>query len=57
MIYISWDIECDKLKLVILGHFLPFYPALLKILKLVSAIFKGLMYFFVISNEVHWKEI
>ena len=26
MIYISWDIECDRLKLVIMGHFLPFYP-------------------------------
>ena len=26
-------------------------------LKLVSAIFKGQMYFFIISNEVHWKEI
>ena len=26
-------------------------------LKLVSAIFKRQMYFFVISNEVHWKEI
>ena len=25
MIYSSWDIECDRLKLVILGHFLPFY--------------------------------
>ena len=26
-------------------------------LKLVSAIFKRQMYFFVISNEVHWQEI
>ena len=26
-------------------------------LKLVSSIFKKQMYFFVISNEVHWKEI
>ena len=25
MIYSSWDKECDKLKLVITGHFLPFY--------------------------------
>ena len=25
MIYSSWDIEHDGLKLVILGHFLPFY--------------------------------
>ena len=25
MIYSSWDIECDRLKLVIMGHFLPFY--------------------------------
>ena len=25
MIYSSWDIERDRLKLVILGHFLPFY--------------------------------
>ena len=26
MIYCSWDIECDRLKLVILGQFLHFYP-------------------------------
>ena len=26
MIYSSRDIECDRLKLVIMGHFLPFYP-------------------------------
>ena len=26
MIYSSWDIEQNLLKLVILGHFLPFYP-------------------------------
>ena len=26
MIYRSLDIECDRLKLVIKGHFLPFYP-------------------------------
>ena len=26
MIYNSWDIECDRLKLVIVDHFLPFYP-------------------------------
>ena len=26
MIYSSWDIEQNKLKLVILGHFLPFIP-------------------------------
>ena len=26
MIYSSWDIVCDRLKLVIMGHFLPFYP-------------------------------
>ena len=25
MIYSFWDIECDRLKLVIMGHFLPFY--------------------------------
>ena len=25
MIHSSWDIECDRLKLVIMGHFLPFY--------------------------------
>ena len=25
MIYSSWDIECDRQKLVIMGHFLPFY--------------------------------
>ena len=24
LIYSSWDIECDELKLIILGHFLPF---------------------------------
>ena len=27
MIYSSWDIECDRLKLVMMDHFLPFYPA------------------------------
>ena len=27
MIYSSWDIEQNILKLVILGHFLPFYPS------------------------------
>ena len=27
MIYSSWDIERERLKLVILGHFLPFYPS------------------------------
>ena len=26
MIYSSWDIECDRLKLVIMGHFLDFHP-------------------------------
>ena len=26
MIYSSWYIECDRLKLVIMCHFLPFYP-------------------------------
>ena len=26
MIYSSWDIEQNRLKLIILGHFLPFYP-------------------------------
>ena len=26
MIYNSWDIEHDRLKLVIIGHSLPFYP-------------------------------
>ena len=26
MIYSSGDIECDRPKLVIIGHFLPFYP-------------------------------
>ena len=26
MIYISWDIECDRLKWVIMNHFLPFIP-------------------------------
>ena len=36
MIYSSWDIEQNKLKLVILGHFLPFIPlktSKIKILK------------------------
>ena len=37
MIYSSWDIECDRLKLVIMDHFLPFYCPLktqkMKILK------------------------
>ena len=27
MIYSSWAIECDRLKLVIIGHFLTFYPS------------------------------
>ena len=26
MIYSSWDIEYERLKLVIMGHFFPFYP-------------------------------
>ena len=26
MIYSFWDIECDVMKLVIMGHFLPFDP-------------------------------
>ena len=26
LIYSYWDTEHDRLKLVILGHFLPFYP-------------------------------
>ena len=30
MIYSSWDIEFDRLKLVIMGHFLPFYLLSLK---------------------------
>ena len=30
MIYIFRDIECERLKLVILGHFLPFNPPLRK---------------------------
>ena len=33
MIYSSWDIEQNKLKLVILGNFLPFTPPKIKILK------------------------
>ena len=28
MNYSSWDIECDRLKLVIMGHCLPCYPPL-----------------------------
>ena len=31
MIYSSWDIECGRLKLVMMDHFLPFYPAPIKI--------------------------
>ena len=30
MIYSAWDIKCDRLKLVIMGHFLPLYPHPLK---------------------------
>ena len=35
MIYISWDVECDRLKLIIMGNFLPFYspPPSLKLKK------------------------
>ena len=29
-IYSFWDKECDRLKLIIMGHFLPFYPSPLK---------------------------
>ena len=41
MIYNSWDIECDRLKLVIIGHFLPFFlpipsPNFLKIQKIIA---------------------
>ena len=35
MIYSSWDIECDRLKLVIMGHFLPFYSPTLKTQKII----------------------
>ena len=34
MIYSSWDIECDRLKLVIMGHFLPFTTSPLKTWKI-----------------------
>ena len=34
IIYSSWDIECDRLKLVILGHFFSFYPPLVKTQKI-----------------------
>ena len=34
IIYSSWDIERDRLKLVILGHFFSFYPPLLKTQKI-----------------------
>ena len=34
MIYSSWDIKHDRLKLVILGHFSPFYPPPLKTQKI-----------------------
>ena len=27
IIYCSWDVECDRLKLVIMGHVLPFYAS------------------------------
>ena len=30
MIHSSWDIEFDRLKLVIMSHFMPFYPSPLK---------------------------
>ena len=29
-IYSFWDKECDRLKLIIMGYFLPFYPSPLK---------------------------
>ena len=34
MIYSSWDIKCDRLKLVIMGHFLPFTLPPFKIQKI-----------------------
>ena len=34
MIYSSIDIECDRLKLVFMGHFLPLYPLPLKTKKI-----------------------
>ena len=34
MIYSSWDIECDRLKLVIMVHFLPFTSPSLKTQKI-----------------------
>ena len=34
MIYTSWDIECDRLKLVIMIHFLPFHHSPLKTKKI-----------------------
>ena len=34
MIYSSWNIEQNRLKLVILGHFLPFHPPPLKTRKI-----------------------
>ena len=34
MIYSSWDVECDRLKLIIMGHFLHFYLPPLKIQKI-----------------------
>ena len=33
MIYSSWDIVSDRLKLVIMSHFLPFYPPFLSLPK------------------------
>ena len=33
MIYSSRDIECDRLKFVIIGHFLPFCPLITKTIK------------------------
>ena len=31
VIYSSWELQCDRLNLVIIGHFFPFNPTLLEI--------------------------
>ena len=44
MSYSSWDIECDRLKLGTMGHFLPFYTPSLKTWKIwVLKIWKKLL--------------
>ena len=40
-IYSSWDIERDRLKLIIFNHFLPFYPSKTKKKQNFEKIFKN----------------